>query len=230
MYGKPQFPMQEDSDPKPPLTIILRVQQVLGSSLYYTLAVDCNFLVAISDLASEQLNASTKTCNNLMWLLNYSSTNPDASIPYILTIICLHAHSGASYLSAPKACSRAAGHFFFGDKPTQRTPPVDKLLNGPIHMVYKIIKNVMGSAVEADIGKCYINALSLLPILVCAQEMGHPQVPTSVKVDNTMAVSFAKKTIKQKMTEAIDMIFHWLQDRKDQTPFTIYWSPIKKAC
>ena len=58
--------------------------------------------------------------------------------------------------------------FFFGEKPTQRTPPADKSLNGPIHVVCKIIKHVMGSAAEYEIGTCYINARDLLPIRVCA--------------------------------------------------------------
>ena len=89
------------------------------------------------------------------------------------------------------------------------------------------IKNVMRSVEEAEIGTFYINALELLPIRVCAEEMGHPKVPTPLQVDNTTALGFANKNIKQKMSKAIDMRLYWIQDRKDQGQFTIYWSPVK---
>ena len=110
--------------------------------------------------------------------------------------MCFYAHINASYVLTPKAHSHAAGHFFFGDKPIQRTPPADKALNGPIHVVFKIIKNILGSAAEAEIGTCYINARELLPIRVCAEEMGHLKVPTPLQVDNTTSLGFANKTIK----------------------------------
>ena len=83
----------------------------------------------------------------------------------------------------------------------------------------------MGSVVEAEIGAGYINARKLLPIRVAAIEMGYPQPPTPIQVDNSTAVGFANKTIKQKMSKAIDMWFYWIQDRSNQDQFIIYWSP-----
>ena len=62
-------------------------------------------------------------------------------------------------------------------------------LNGPIHVISKIIKNVMSSAAEAEIGAGYINAREALPIRVCLEEMGHPQLPTPLAVDNTTAAT-----------------------------------------
>ena len=67
-------------------------------------------------------------------------------------------HSDASYLSVPSACSRAGGYFFLSSKSKPDTPYSDAPLNGPIHVISKIIKNVMGLAVEAKIGAGYINA------------------------------------------------------------------------
>ena len=165
--------------------------------------------------------------DDLVWLLNYAATRPSNSITYIASDMCFHAHIDASYISTPKACSRAEGHFFFGYKPIQQNSPEDTSLNGTIHVVYKIIKNVLGSAAEAEIGTCYINAHELLPIRVCAEEMGHPKPPTLLQVDNTTSLGFANKNIKQEMTKAIDMRLYWIQDRKDQGQFTIYWSPVK---
>ena len=65
-------------------------------------------------------------------------------------------------------------------------------------MVCKIIKTVIVSYPEAEIGTCYINTSDLIPICVCEEEMGHPQGPTPVQVYNTMVVGFANKNIKQK--------------------------------
>ena len=111
---------------------------------------------------------------------------------------------------------------FFGDKPKSGFTPAQTILNGAIHVVYQIMTNVMGSAAEAEIGDGYINVRELLPIRTSAIDMGHPQHPTPLQVHNSTAVGFANKTIKQKMSKAIDMRFYWLQDRTDQGQFKIY--------
>ena len=85
--------------------------------------------------------------------------------------------------------------------------------------------NVLGSAAEAEIGATYINAQESVPIRTTLEEMGHPQPPTPIQVDNTTAVGFANHTIKQKRSKAIDMRYYWLQDRASQGQFIIYWGP-----
>ena len=55
--------------------------------------------------------------------------------------------------------------------------------------------------------------------------LNHPQPPTPIQVDNTTAVSFVNKELKQKCSKAIDMRFYWLQDRTEQGQFHLYWSP-----
>ena len=97
VYGKPQYPMQEDSAPKLPPTLILHIQHVAGILLYYALVVYCTLLVVISDSSLAQLNASTKTWDDIVWLLNYAATHYDASITYVTSDMCLHEHSNASY-------------------------------------------------------------------------------------------------------------------------------------
>ena len=57
------------------------------------------------------------------------------------------------------------------------------------------------------------------------QELGHPQPPTPVQVDNTTAHGFANDTIKIKRTKAIDMRYHWVVDRRRQGQFSIYLKP-----
>ena len=136
--------------------------------------------------------------------------------------MCLHIHSDASYLSAPRARSRASGFFFLSDHPDKITP-ADAKINGAIHIISKIIKRVVGSVAEAEIGAGYLNGQDGVPIRITLIEMGHPQPPTPLQVDNTTARSFANGTMKQKRSKSIDMNFYWLQDRECQGQFHIYW-------
>eukprot|EP00804_Cyclotella_cryptica_P011337 CCRYP_016347-RD/>CCRYP_016347-RD protein AED:0.48 eAED:0.48 QI:0/-1/0/1/-1/0/1/0/66 len=64
----------------------------------------------------------------------------------------LAAHSNAGYLNATNAPSRAGGRHFLSKN--QPFPPN----NCTIHNVAAIIKAVMSSAAEAEMGELYINA------------------------------------------------------------------------
>jgi hypothetical protein len=61
-------------------------------------------------------------------------------------------HSDASYLSEPKACSRAGGHMFMAG--TEDIP----INNGVVLNISQIIKAVMSSAAEAKCGTLFIDA------------------------------------------------------------------------
>ena len=64
----------------------------------------------------------------------------------------LAVHSDASYLSEPKARSRAGGHFFLSTN--AQIPPN----NGAILNIAHVIKHVMSSATEAELAALYIMA------------------------------------------------------------------------
>jgi hypothetical protein len=80
----------------------------------------------------------------------------------------LHIHSDASYLSFSNVHSSLAGLFFCGDK----SPQQDKL-NGSILNVASVIKNVVASAAESEVGACFHNAQSGAPLKVALTELGH---------------------------------------------------------
>ena len=83
----------------------------------------------------------------------------------------------------------------------------------------------MSSAAEAEIGAAFINAKAALPIRTTLEELGHPQPPTTMQVDNTTAGVFANITITQKRSKVIDMRFYWIRDHTRQGQFKIYWDP-----
>ena len=159
------------------------------------MAVDSTLLIALGDLSSTQNQATEETMSKLIWLLKYVVSNPDTTVTYTASDMCLHVHSDASYLSAPKARSRAGAHYFLSTHPNNKVSDV-QILNSPIHVVSKIIKFVMSSAAEAEIGASFIAAQESLPIITCLEELGHKQPPVPMQVDNTTAVGFANKTIK----------------------------------
>ena len=139
----------------------------------------------------------------------------------------LHIHTDASYLSESEARSRAAGYFFMSDTPSNNNTPTDKVptINGPIHIVSSILRNVMASAAEAEVGAAFMNAQQACTIRTTLDEMGYPQPPTPLQTDNNVAQGILQGTVKQKRSKAIDMRFYWLKDRVAQGQFSIHWKP-----
>jgi hypothetical protein len=88
---------------------LTRLQQVVGTLLYYARAVDSTMLAAIGDISSAMSEGTEATAQDLTQLLNYAATHPDATVQFIASNMQLHIHSDASYISVIKACSRAAG-------------------------------------------------------------------------------------------------------------------------
>ena len=83
----------------------------------------------------------------------------------------------------------------------------------------------MSSAAEAEIGATFLNAKDALPIRTTLEELGHPQPPNPMQVDNTTSVRFANNSIKQKRSKTIYMRFYWIRDYTRQGQFKIYWAP-----
>ena len=79
----------------------------------------------------------------------------------------LHNHSADdAYLVATGARSRAAGYTYLGNNTNSK-----QIINGPISIIAKIIKEVMSSAAKAEIGTLYMNVRQLLPLQVTYEEL-----------------------------------------------------------
>ena len=227
-YGaKHQYAAAPDTSERLPQTDITRIQQILGTFLYYAIAVDSTMLVTLGTLASTQANATITTADAIIQLLNYAATHPNAVVRFYSSGMVLYLHSDASYLSEPKARSRAGGHFYLSNKPTDpKKPPIQPPPhNGAIHTTCHILRNVMASAAEAEVAALFVDSQEAVPIRTMLEEMGHPQPPTPIQADNSTATGFANNTIKQKRSKAMDMRFYWIQDRVRQGQFLIYWRP-----
>jgi hypothetical protein len=101
-------------------------------------------------------------------MLDYLATHPDATIRYHASEMILHIHSDASYLSLSNTRSQLGGMFLLGNK----SPEQDKL-NGSILNVASVIKHVVASAAESEVGACFHNGQSGAPLRVTLTELGH---------------------------------------------------------
>ena len=228
-YGaKMQFAQGPDTSEPLNAANINLIQQILGTLLFYARAIDSTMLVAIGTLASQQSTGTRATMIATTQLLNYAATNPNASILYRASDMVLHISSDASYLTAPKARSRAAGYHFLSSRPKDPTkPPLstdpEPPSNGAIHVPCQIMREVLSSAAEAELAALFHNGKEACPLRACLEELGHSQPPTAIQTDNSTASGIANDSVKQKRSKAIDMRFYWIRDRVRQGQFFIYW-------
>ena len=61
------------------------------------------------------------------------------------------------------------------------------------------MEDFIGSQVETEIGSTYINAQDDSPVRTCIIDMGHPQSPTKLQIDNITTEVLSKVTLKQKI-------------------------------
>jgi hypothetical protein len=91
--------------------------------------------------------------------------------------------------------------------------------------VASVIKHVIASAAESEVGACFQNAQSGAPLRVTLAELGHIHPPTPLRTDNSTAFGILNETIKKKRSKSMDMRYHWLTDRVRQKQFDVYWRP-----
>ena len=90
----------------------------------------------------------------------------------------LAAHSDAGFNNESKARSRAGSRIFLSEN-----NPMPKW-NGAILTISQIIKFVMSSSAESELGALYITAKEMVPIRKTLTEMGWKQPPSPIQIDN----------------------------------------------
>ncbi len=220
-YGtRTQFATPDDDSPPMDAADTLRLQEVVGTLLYYARAIDLSMHDALGSLAAAQSESTQETMKALTHLLNYAASHPHVTIHYHASGMILKVHSDASYLSERKARSRAGGFFYLGshDDPIPITKP-----NGAVHILSSIMRQVLASALESEIGGIFYNAQECVPMRHTLEALGHPQPPTPIQTDNEVADGIINDRVKQRRSKAIDMRFYWVRDRVRQGQFRIHW-------
>ena len=198
-----------------------QIERVVGKFLYYARAIDNTMLHALNDIASSKSKGTQTTWEAVKYFLNYASSNPDAEIIFRASEMLYKIDSDAAYLVCPEARSRAGGYHYLGNAD-------DNLFNGLIHVLAKIIKNVMSSAAEAEVAGLFMNAQHAVPIRLTLEDMGHPQPPTQLRTDNLTAQGILSGVYKRKRSKWNDMNFHWIRCRVKQKQFKVMRGPGKE--
>ena len=150
------------------------------------------------------------------------ASNPDAKIRYHASDMVLNVHSDASYMTAPKAQSRAGGHFFLGSLPKDGCPI---RLNGAILTLCTILRCVAASAAEAELGALFLNAIEAKIMRLTLEEMGHSQPPIPIHCDNTTATGIVRGSIKRQRSRAMNMRYFWLLCNEAQKIINVEYHP-----
>jgi hypothetical protein len=219
-YGaKKQYSQVEDNFPALNKAGKRFIQEVCGVFLYLAQAVNGGLLPALSSLASQQANTTEKTMELYKQFLDYMATQEDAILTYRASNMVLAIHSNASYLFKPKSCSCTGGHMFMARK--DNIP----FNNGAVLNILQIIRAVMSSTVEAELGALFINAKTAISMRQTIAELGHPQPRTPMQTNNATAHTLLTNKILPKTLKAMDMRFQWLRCRNAQGQFCYYWRP-----
>jgi hypothetical protein len=133
------------------------IQEVIGTFLYCARCVDSTMLPGLGSLALQQSNLTENSKTLVHQFLDYAAMHPNAIITYKASNMVLTGHSNASYLSETNTHNHTGGHFFMSNN-----DPIPAN-NGVIIPTSQIIKAVMSSAAEAEIGVLYINCREAIP-------------------------------------------------------------------
>ena len=97
----------------------------------------------------------------------------------------LHIDSDASYLSEVWAHSRTGGHYYLISLPSDppEAPNIQPPENGPIHTECRILKHVVASADEAEVGGLFHNGKPAVLLCITLHDLGfpHPKQQTQSK-------------------------------------------------
>ena len=222
IYQPPRFGAAAQTPTAPDTSPLLtadqrhRLQQLGGVLLYYCLAIDSTGLPAVTAIESALAHATHLTQRAADRLLAYFRHYPDNILVLKACNMRLHTQSDASYCTRSRGRSVAGGIAYLGNEdPTE--------INGPIMAYSTVIQNVMASIGEAEYAAAFHTAQMAAGLRKTLSDLGYPQPPTYILVDNKVAYGIASNTIEPKRTKSIDMQFHWLRDRVQLQEFIIIW-------
>ena len=156
VYGKHQQlvdnppPLPQPSKPETKL-----IQQKVGTFLYYARALDDTILTTLNSIGTMQSKPTQATKNKVHHRLYYLSTQPTFVVTYTVSDMILHVDSDASYLVEPGSKSRGGGYYYLS---SHKFPK----LNGSIHCMATLIKAIMSSAAELELGNLFLNTTNIV--------------------------------------------------------------------
>jgi hypothetical protein len=132
----------------------------------------------------------------------------------------MNVHSDALYLSKSDTQSHACGHFFMGWSPNDGDPIK---LNGAFFTLCTILRFVITSAAEAELGALFLNCKEGMIFCLRLEELGHPEPKMHIHCNNATAVGIANNTVKNQQSRLMEMHYFWVCDKVAQDAYDIKW-------
>ena len=148
---------------------IKRVQRIAGALFYYARAVGIKLLVALSTnsaISSQQTAATEMTSTTIKQILEYITTYPDDGLVFRASGVLLSVHSDTSFNNESRLQIRAGAHIYLSEEDAKPR------FNGAITVISIIMKNVMPSAAEAELGALFECARAMVPLRQALIKMG----------------------------------------------------------
>ncbi len=88
-----------------------------------------------------------------------------------------------------------------------------------------MISCVVVSVAEAELAGGFQIAQAAVHFRRILHDLGYPQPPTLLRMDNTVAIGIATESINAKRSKSMDMRFFWIIDRIKQGQFLVKHIP-----
>ena len=112
-------------------------------------------------------------------------------------------HTDASYLSVSKARSCAAAYFYLSVDDGDLLPPdhelkLPALPNGAVHIMSTVMRQVLSSATEAEVGATFYGCQNAVPLRNTVTDLGHVHESDLIITDNECREGILNNTVKQR--------------------------------
>ncbi len=84
-----------------------------------------------------------------------------------------------------------------------------------------MISCVVASVAEAELAGGFQAAQAAVQLRRILHDLGYPQPPTLLRMDNTVALGLAQGSLNAKRSKSMDMRLFWLVDRVKQKQFIV---------
>ena len=112
--------------------------------------------------------------------------------------------------------------FFLRSKP--RKGEVIKI-NGNMFVLCDILKIVVTSAAEAELGALFLNLKEGKIHCLTLGKLWHIQLPTWVHCDNSTATGIANDSVKKQRSRSMEIRSFWISDKVKNGSFDVQWHP-----
>ena len=190
-YGSSHPQLTTPIDSSPPLFASdkTRLQEIVGSLLYFAQCIDYTILATLGSIGTNIAERIERVAAMAAYLSNFCANNLNPKVRYYASHMQLCGHTDAYYLSVSKARSHAAAYFYLCNDNGALLPPdqaskLPKRPNGDVHVMSTVMRQVLSSATEAEVGATLYGCQDAVPLRNNLSDLGHVQGATLIIMDN----------------------------------------------